>query len=154
MDNLTELLNSFFENADSSIFSDLHSSDDLLSFIKENQHYDFSPFSDEDILNEANLFSNRENSSIESILNPETAHQSSISFGCEEIDQLLDMCNDAQESNEGELGDVNGEVAAKGAEVSFTGAGRCWWCSGTGVVWSGSENEVCSHCGGSGIGPE
>ncbi len=38
-------------------------------------------------------------------------------------------------------------------DVSFTGAGRCGWCYGTGVVWSGGQNVTCTHCGGSGLGP-
>jgi len=38
-------------------------------------------------------------------------------------------------------------------KISFQGAGACWWCGGTGVVWSGSENQECPKCGGSGIGP-
>lgn len=74
-------------------------------------------------------------------------------FSPEQIEQLLDLCTDAHP----EIVEEDGESAASetpGAQVSFTGADRCWWCSGSGVVWSGTENESCSHCGGSGIGPD
>ena len=40
-------------------------------------------------------------------------------------------------------------------EISFGAAGECSYCYGTGVTWNFSEgkNEICSACGGSGIGP-
>ncbi len=39
------------------------------------------------------------------------------------------------------------------SQIAFGSAGRCWWCHGTGVVSGWGQNQKCSHCGGSGIGP-
>jgi DnaJ-class molecular chaperone len=71
-------------------------------------------------------------------------------FTKDELNQLLDMCSvptgldahDLHKSHDPEH------------SLSFGKAGKCWYCHGSGVVWSGGANVKCSHCGGSGIGPE
>ena len=37
--------------------------------------------------------------------------------------------------------------------IQFGAAAKCWYCHGTGVVWSGGQYVKCSTCGGSGLGP-
>lgn len=74
-------------------------------------------------------------------------------FSKEECDQLLDMCIDSQQMSEPSIEDTSA-LSVKQSGISFGSSGRCWWCSGSGVVWSGGQNVTCSHCGGSGIGPE
>jgi hypothetical protein len=71
-------------------------------------------------------------------------------FSKEEIDQLFEMCIEAQKSTENGAANFYQEAAAKGSNISFKGEGLCWWCYGTGVIWSGVENKVCSYCEGSG----
>jgi DnaJ-class molecular chaperone len=78
-------------------------------------------------------------------------------YSPEEIESALASLHSEAKANAESVtaaGESEYNTSASSKTLSFTGAGACWWCSGTGVVWNGSSNEVCSHCGGSGIGPE
>lgn len=68
---------------------------------------------------------------------------------------LDDQSDQAQSGSEADDDSSTGNDTDQAArhQISFGAAGKCWWCGGSGVVWSGGENQPCSHCGGSGIGP-
>jgi hypothetical protein len=70
----------------------------------------------------------------------------------DELDELLSKCMNPNQDDD--ISNIDPIHQSEHAQVSFTGhAGACWWCHGTGVVWSGGKNVPCPKCGGSGIGP-
>ena len=77
-------------------------------------------------------------------------------FSKEEISQLLEMCVDSQEVEIDTMNATQDTQQTQNTEISFKGAGKCYRCYGSGVIWNFSEgkNEKCYVCGGSGIGPE
>lgn len=69
-----------------------------------------------------------------------------------QLDDQSDQANsDSENDEDSSTGDDIDQTVHH--QISFGAAGRCWWCSGSGVVWTGGQNQPCSHCGGSGIGP-
>ncbi|MUG98105.1 hypothetical protein F7734_39680 [Scytonema sp. UIC 10036] len=62
----------------------------------------------------------------------------------------LDADNELQ--NRSSDSPLQGEEHEQIQEPKFAAAGRCYWCSGTGVQWSGGQNIKCYSCGGSGVG--
>ena len=71
-------------------------------------------------------------------------------FDPSQLDDQNDQAHSGSKEDEDSPDDTDRDVHH---EISFGAAGRCWWCSGSGVVWTGGQNQACSHCGGSGIGP-
>lgn len=79
----------------------------------------------------------------------------------EQMDSLMELCSGSSpvhsaveidpHSSDSTSADASG--SKHDHEVRFGASGKCGWCYGTGVVWSGSQNKSCYHCGGSGIGP-